>query len=397
MQDNCGVAVLTYKYRLYPTKEQETKIGGWLESLRLLYNFALTERRDAYKKEKRSLSVYEQKRFLPGLKRRYVRYASVHSQVLQDALFRLDRAFGRFFGGGGYPRFKGEGRYRSFTYPQATAFRILDGGRKIRLSKIGDVKIRYHRPLEGVPKTATVTRYSSGKWYVCISCEVPDVPVNNDALLTGFDLGLKNYLTSSDGTVTEPLRALRSAEKKLRREQKRLSRKKRDSNNRSRQRVKVARVHEKVANRRRDFLHKTSRSVVDSSEGLAFEKLQVQNMLKNHKLAKAIADAGWSTFISMTVYKAVKAGKPFVLVDPKGTTQECSRCGAVVLKPLGDRTHMCPECGITLDRDHNSAIVIETRAGTAQSHACGEATSTDEGSHPQVAPLKQETPPQRVG
>lgn len=385
-----NMVTFAYRYRLYPTRVQEAKLSGWLESLRLVYNFALAERRDAYKTEKRSVSVYEQKRALPDLKKRFSRYAGMNTQVLQDTLFRLDRAFRRFFAGGGYPRFKGEGRYRSFTYPQATAFRVSDNGNKVRLSGIGYVRIRHHRPLEGTPKTATVTRYPSGKWYVCISCEVPDVPVRENASLTGFDLGLTNFLTSSDGTITGPLRSLKRAEKKLRQEQRKLSRKKKGSKNRRRHRIKVARAHEKVANRRRDFLHKTSQRVVDSHEGFAFEKLRVKSMLKNHRLAKAIAEAGWATFVSMTAYKAAKAGKLFVLVDPRNTSNLCSGCGTIVSKALATRTHACLECGLTLDKDHNAAINVKHRAGTVRSYACGEATAVDEASRPQVASKKQE-------
>ena len=339
------MVLLAYKYRLYPNGEQQRKMEDWLGSLRLLYNFSLAERRDAYKAEGRSISVYQQKRTLPSLKRQFSRYAGIHSQVLQDTLFRLDKAFKRFFAGSGYPRFKGEGRYRSFTYPQASAFRILEDGNKIRLSGIGCLRLRYHRPLEGVPKTATVTRYPSGKWYVSICCELPDRAPVKDAPLTGFDLGLKNHLTSSDGAVTEPLRALRKSEKKLRREQRKLSRKHKGSKNRCKQRTKVARAHEKVVNRRRDFLHKTSRKVVDSHQGFTFEKLRVKNMLKNHRLAKAIADAGWTTFVSMMAYKAEKAGKPFILVEARGSSQECSGCGVLVFKSLADRVHTCPDSG----------------------------------------------------
>jgi putative transposase len=394
---------LTYRYRLYPTSSQESKMEEWLESLRQLYNFALTERRDTYKAQRRSVSVYEQKRALPKVKKRSKRYARIHSQVLQDVLFRLDKAFGRFFAGGGYPRFKACGRYRSFTYTQAAAFEVLQGGSKIRFSKIGNIKLRYHRPLQGTPKTATVVRYSSGKWYVSISCEVPDVPVG-DAPLAGFDLGLENYLTSSDGTVTKPVRALKQAEKRLNREQRRISRKRKGSKNRSKQRHKVARAYEKVANRRRDFLHKTSRRVVDTHEGFAFEKLQVRNMLKNHWLAKAIADAGWSTFIFMTAYKAENAGKPFVLVEARGTTQECSGCGSTVPKTLRDREHVCPSCGLTLTRDHNAAINIQRRAGTARTakgtplrNARGEAASTKGEARPQAASPKREAPSLEAG
>jgi putative transposase len=382
---------LTYRYRLYPNTSQEAKLEEWLESLRLLYNFALAERRDIYKAEARSVSVYQQKRSLPDLKKRFERYAGIHSQVLQDALFRLDKACKRFFSGGGYPRFKAKERYRSFTYPQTPAFRVMDSGKKIRLSGIGNIPIRYHRPLEGKPKTATVIRYSSGNWYVSITCETADV-LMRDSPLTGFDLGLKRYLVSSDGAVTEPLRALKHGEKKLKREQRKLSRKKKGSSNHRKQRRKVARQHEKVANRRRDFLHKTSRKLIDSHEGFAFEKLRVRNMVRNHRLAKAISDAGWSTFVSMTAYKAERAGKPFVLVEPSGTTQGCSGCGLVVPEALADREHVCPSCGLVLDRDTNAAINIQRRAGMVRTDACGEAASTDGGSHRQAASLKQEAP-----
>jgi len=397
------MTTLIYRYRLYPARKQEEKMNGWLESLRWLYNTALAERRDEWRYGRRYVSSNRQRAALPHLKLRKRELDTIHSQVLQDVIFRLDRAFAAFFrrvreGGSkpGYPRFRGEGRYRSFTYPQATAFRILACEKRIRLGRLGNVRLRYHRPLEGVPKTATVTRYPSGKWYVCICCKFPDVPID-DAPITGFDLGLNSYLTSSDGTVTKPLNALRKSEKKFRRKQRRLSRKKKGSRNRCKQRIRLARVHEHVVNQRRDFLHKTSRRVVNSHEGFAFEKLRVKNMLKNHSLAKAIADAGWSTFLSMVAYKAERAGKPFVLVDPRNTTQICSGCGAFVPKKLSVRVHECPECAVVLDRDHNAAINIVSRAGMVLSYARGEATAVNEESHAQVASTKREAPSIETG
>jgi putative transposase len=382
------VAQQTYKYRLYPTAEQQEKMEGWLEKLRWLYNTALVERRNNWRYRGRLVHGHEQRTNLPALKERSPQFKEVHSQVLQNTLVRLDRAFENFFRRvregakkPGYPRLKSRGRYRSFTYPQAAAFRILESGNKIRLSGIGNMKLRYHRQMVGTPKAATVVRYPSGKWYVCISCETFNPPVNDTAQLTGFDLGLTNYLTSSDGTVMEPLRAMRKAEKQTKRQSRKLSRKAKGSKKREKQRIKRARVHERVANRRRDFLHKVSRHVVAAHDGFAFEKLRVKNMLKNHLLAKAIADAGWATFLDMVAYKAERAGKPFVLVDPRGTTQECSGCGTTVRKELAQRTHQCFGCGLTLSRDHNSAIVVETRAGTVRSNARGEAATTD-GRHP---------------
>lgn len=381
---------LTYRHRLYPNERQQRKMNGWLKSLRLLYNSSLAERRDAYRSEGRSVSVYQQVSALPALKRVHPRYADIHSQVLQNALMRLEGSFRRFFKGSGYPRFKGADRYRSFTYPQNTGFHVQEDGKKIKLSRMGNVRMRRHRKIEGLPKTATVIRYPSGKWYVLICCELPDAQVEEGQPMTGFDLGLTNYLTSSGGAVTKPLRALKNAEKALRREQRRLSRKKRGSENRRKQKRRVAKTHEKVSNRRKDFLHKTSRNIVDSHEGFAFEKLRVQSMLKNHNLAKAIADAGWTMFVHMTAYKAEKAGKPFALVRSAGTSQECSGCGTVVAKDLAERVHRCLRCGLTADRDYNAAINIQRRAGTARNHACGEVISTDGASHSQVASSKQE-------
>jgi len=384
IQDNHGVSRLTYRYRIYPTVEQREEMEGWLEKLRWLYNTALIERRNNWRYRGHVVRGHEQRRNLPSLKRRKPQFKEIHSQVLQNTLIRLDRAFENFFRRTregakkpGYPRLKSRGRYRSFTYPQAAAFRILESGNRIRLSGIGNVKLRYHREMVGAPKTATVVRHPTGKWYICISCETFNPPIDDAARLTGFDLGLTNYLTASDGTVKEPLGAMRKVEKQIRREDRKLSSKAKGSRKREKQRVKRARIHERVANRRRDYLHKVSRHVVDTHDGFAFEKLQVKNLLKNHLLAKAIADAGWSTFLNMVAYKAERAGKPFVLVDPGGTTQECSGCGTIVRKGLAQRSHRCSGCGLALHRDHNSAIVVETRAGTVRSNACGEAATTD--------------------
>ncbi len=211
-------------------------------------------------------------------------------------------------------------------------------------------------------------------------------------LLSGSTLGSR--ITSRPPTewLLHPLASLKKAEKRLRKEQRHLARKRKGSKNRVKQRRRVARTYERISNRRRDFLHRTSRRIVDSSSGLAFEKLRVANMLKNHHLAKAIANAGWSTFVLMVAYKAEKAGKPFVLVEPHGTTQLCSNCGSIVEKNLAERFHRC-HCGLVLDRDHNAAINVASRAGTVRSHACGETASVDEGSHLQVVSRKQEAPP----
>lgn len=195
----------------------------------------------------------------------------------------------------------------------------------------------------------------------------------------------------------EAARAYEKKGNRVRREQRRLSRKKKGSNNRRKQQTRLARAHERVAKQRRDFLHKASRRMVDSYEGFAFENLRVKNLLKNHKLARAIADAGWSTFIDMMAYKAERAGKPFVLVDARNTSQTCSRCGTFVPKNLSVRIHQCPECVVRLDRDHNAAMNVLSRAGTARSHARGEVTAVNGGFYSQVTSTKREAPSTEAG
>ncbi len=401
--------LMSCRYRLCPTGEQHQKMLSWLESLRWLYNTALTERRNNWRARRKRISCYTQMANLPALKQRKPEYAAIHSQVLQDVLRRLDRAYANFFRRlreghkkPGYPRFKtSPNRYRSFTYPQRTSFRVLPGEgkrRKIRLAGIGNVRIIFHRELEGVPKTATVVRYPSGKWHVIIACEVEDTPSDEEAPLTGFDLGLISYVTASDGEQIRPARCLASSTTKLRKEQRRLARKSKGSKRREKQRVRVARVNEQIADRRRDHQHQVSHKLVDSYDGFAFEDLYVPGMLKNHKLAGAIADAGWGAFVEMVAYKAERAGKPFVLVPPHATSQICSGCDALVPKVLWERVHRCEACGLVMDRDHNAAINVKRRGerirkvenatvGTAGSsgggmlpvNARGEGTPTAEG------------------
>lgn len=239
--------------------------------------------------------------------------------------------------------------------------------RKLRLAGIDNVPIRYHREAAGVPKTATVKREPSGKWFVVITCETKATPVPDlTASLTGYDLGLSALVTDSDGATVAPVRSTRNSARKLSREQRRLSRCKNGSKRRAQQRRKVARVHEKIAAQRSDYRHKVTRRLVDdtTNKGFAFEDLRITNMLKNHKLAKAISDAAWRDFLTTMAYKAARAGKPFVLVDPRNTTQECSGCGLIVPKGLDERVHRCEGegvCGLVLDRDENAARNIRRR------------------------------------
>lgn len=365
-----NIAMRTYKYRLYPTSEQTARLENTLEACRSLYNAALAERKCAYRQQRKHISKLQQLNELPDMKGSIPELQRVHSQVLQDVVIRVDKAFDAFFrrlGSGdrpGYPRFRGKGWYDSFTYPQS-GFSLSEnkcGNQKLRLSKIGKVRIRLHRPVEGKIKTCTIKR-ETDKWYVCFSCEVEPKPLPKSNKAAGVDMGLLSFAALSDGSTISNPRYLRKAENKLKYEQRRLSKKRMKSNSRKKQKAKLARLHRKVANQRKDFLHKKSRKLVNNYDTLVFEDLRVKNMVKNHHLAKSISDASWGRFIQYCTYKAENAGKQVILVNPRGTSQICSKCGAVVKKTLAMRIHKC-SCGLEIDRDINAAINI-LRLGTS--------------------------------
>ncbi|WP_053958342.1 RNA-guided endonuclease InsQ/TnpB family protein [Sulfobacillus thermosulfidooxidans] len=354
----------TYKYRLYPTKEQEAKIQFTLERCRLLYNRLLDERRVAYNTDKTTLNYYnqantltERKKYIPALKQ-------VHSQVLQDVVKRLDKAFQAFFRRvktgekPGYPRFKSVSRYNSFTYPQG-GYSI--NGNRLVLSKIGEVKIKLHRQPQGKIKMCTVV-VKNGKYYACLSCEVEPNILPESHKTVGIDLGVKHLAITSDGEFYEHPRFLRESERKLRKKQRSVSRKKKGSSRRRKAIRELAKVHEHIANQRRDYAHKVSRRLVNGYGLMAFENLNVQGMVKNHHLAKSIVDASWNQLVQYTTYKAEEAGRRVVLVDPKNTSQLCSNCGEIVPKKLSDRVHRCEHCGYVQDRDINAAQNILKRA-----------------------------------
>jgi len=285
----------------------------------------------------------------------------VYAQVLQNVLRRLDRSFKNFFNGYGYPRFQGRNRYDSFTYPQS-GFSITDDG-KLKLSKIGEIKLIQHREIEGKIKTCTIKR-DVNHWYVSFAVEMDYIPCTEmTGKSIGIDVGLKSLITLSNGEQIEPPQLLRKSENNLAKQQRNLSQKKKGSNNRDKQRIKVAKLHRNIRNQRLDFAHKLSRELVNVYDLIVFEKLQIQNMVKNHHLAKSISDAGWNQLIQLTKYKAGHAGKVVELVDPKNTTQNCSNCGNKVPKSLSVRTHKCPYCGLELDRDVNAAINILQKVG----------------------------------
>jgi putative transposase len=354
----------TFKYKLKPTPQQEQAMEFVLQCCRELYNAGLQERREAWQKCGVSITVAGQSAQLPAVKDARPEYRDVHSQVLQDVLTRLDRAFQAFFRRvkagetPGYPRFQGPARYNSFTYKQMGEHggARLDNGFLI-LSKVGRVALRWSRPLEGAPKTVTVIREADG-WYARFSCaDVPTPPLLPTGQETGIDLGLESFATLSSGERIFNPRWYRKAEWALKTAQRRVSRRKKGSNRRRKAVNLLAKAHLKVKRQRQDFHHKEALKLVQQHDTIYYEDLQTANMVKNHRLAKSICDAGWSAFLSILSAKAAYAGRRVVAVPPAYTSQRCSGplCGALIYKGLSVRWHACPDCGTSLHRDHNAA------------------------------------------
>lgn len=367
--------MISLKYRIYPNQEQQSRLEATLTTCRYLYNNALAERIDRYKADKVSVSYVDQANHLSKNKNEYQK--NVHSQVLQDTLKRLDKSFKRFFDGlkqgvgVGFPRFKADNRFRSFRYPQS-GFKVVNDGTHIRLSKIGDVKLKLSRAIEGNVKTCIVVK-DVDQWFVVLTCEQEKLEATQTVKPSvGIDVGIEKLATLSDGSIVDNPRTLVKTQSKLAKAQRNLSKKKKGSKNRAKQRLKVAKLHRKIRRQRDDFLHKTSTHLAKTYGEIVFEDLNVKGMLKNHCLAKHISDASWKKLIQLTTYKAENAGGRVVRVDAKYTSQNCSGCGERVSKTLADRIHCCPHCGLVMDRDLNAAINIKNRAGSVLIHAQGD-------------------------
>jgi putative transposase len=291
-------------------------------------------------------------------------YGEVNSQVLQDVVLRVDRAFQAFFcrvkagETPGYPRSHGHNRYNSITYPQFGNGATVDNGFLV-LSKLGRIGVRWSRPLAGTPKTVTISKEADG-WHVCFSCaDVPVHPLPATGHEAGIDLGIEAFATRSNGMRIFSPGWYRQAERALKTAQRRVSRRKKGSNRRRKAVNLLAKAHLKVKPQRQDFHHKTALQLVRENDTIYHEDLQTANMVRNHHLAKSISDAGWAAFLSILFYKAVCAGRRVVAVNPAFTSQTCSGCGVIVLKGLSVRWRSCPECGTSLHRDHNAARNIE--------------------------------------
>ena len=353
----------TFQYRVQLSKTSETNCLHWLEQCRILYNLALEQRIMVYRQTRKSISLYTQQSQLPELKEAFPDFKIVGSQCLQDVLDRLDKAFQAFFqrvkkGKAGFPRFKSFGRYDSLTLKQS-GWKLE--GRYLHLAKIGRLKLYLSRPIEGEIKTVTIRRTTTGKWFVSFSCDEvkPRIFPPTDKAV-GLDVGIKSFAVDSEGKVVENPKYLRESLKTLRVHQRKLSRRIKGSRRRHKVRIQLAQLHEKVANQRKDFLHKTANHYIHTFKYIAVEDLNIAGMVRNHHLALSIQDSSWGTFFNLLSCKAVEANRVLVKINPYGTSQRCSSCGENVPKKLAQRTHHCPSCGVILDRDFNAALNIRS-------------------------------------
>jgi putative transposase len=350
--------ILSYRYRLNPSESQVRTLEEQLGLCRWTWNALLSHCLDERKAGRGTPTAVTLNYLFPAMKSRNPELKKVHSQALQNIANRIRRGFENYWAWkrvglkADTPRFKGWSEYKSITYPQS-GFSLKNG--ILKLSKIGDLKINLHRPVEGEVKTLTIKHEPSGKWFAVFACEVENQPLLGRVPAVGVDFGLKSIVALSDGATIEAPQIYRGSERRLQRLQRRHSRRKMRSRNREKARIRVAKLAEKVSNQRRDFLNKVARGIVNRYERVIIEDLQTANMKRNKHLSKSIGDAGWRILRHSLTYMAERSLGVTVCVAPQGTSQLCSGCGESVPKDLAVRVHVCPRCGLVLDRDVNAA------------------------------------------
>jgi len=350
----------TYKFRLKPTKEQEILLNKHFGSVRWSYNYFLNQRKEEYLNNKKSITYTKQSSFLTQLKRQEETewLKETNAQTLQYSLKCLEMSYQNFFNKRTqFPRFKSRKSRNSFTVPQ----HVKNEGNKIHFPKFNEgIKMIMERNIKGKIKKATLSKTPTGKYFVSILTEKEYTPSVKTNQSVGIDLGIKDFLVLSNGTKIKNHRFLKHYERLLTKNQKHLSRKTKGSNRYEKQRIKAAKIHEKITNSRMDLIHKTTLNLVNQFDAICLEDLNVKGMMKNHKLAKAIGDVSWGKFIETLTYKAEWNKKEIIHIDrffPSSKT--CSKCGWINNSlTLKDRTWTCTDCGEVLDRDFNAAINI---------------------------------------
>jgi putative transposase len=329
---------------------------------REVYNACVLERREAYRMAGVAVNYYAQANQIKAIRQDRPDIAAVTFSMLRAICRRAQRAYENFFRRvkagqtPGFPHVKSYLRFNSVTFPSyGDGCRLKDG--RLYIQGVGTLKVKLHRPVGGTIKTVTLKRVGQ-RWYVVIVCEVAVVPLPATGQAVGIDLGLAAFMMTDAGKPVEHPEPLRAAQARLRRAQRSLAPKKRGSHRRTKQRQRVARLHEKIANVRRDFQHQTAHKLVQAFDIMCHENLAIKNMVRNHSLARSISDAAWGQFIAILIGKAEGAGRLTIARHPRDTSQSCL-CGEPVPKDLSERWHHCPRCGLSLPRDQVSAMLIK--------------------------------------
>ena len=383
-----------YRFRIYPDARRQMEIDERITLAHRLYNKILKNARSEYQKDAKSkLNRSTLNRYMKDAMRENKDLLKLYSQTRQDIFIRVQKSYQNFFRRvrqkkqgrkikAGFPRFKSRDRYHSLTYPQdngAFAIERKNKSSMLRVSRIGRMKIELHNDMEGKIKTLTLKK-EAGRYYAIFTASKEiESPKVEDTNPVGIDLGLNSFITLSDGSKTQKPKFIQERQKRLAKWQRMISKRKKGSKRREKAKLKLERGWSRINNQSNDYLHRLSTKLVNSGyTSFAVEKLDIQNMMKNHNLAGAINSASWNRFIQMLSYKAESAGLKVIPVSPQNTSKTCSNCGSIQDMPLSERTYVCNRCGMRKDRDVNAAINILKRAtpGRGGSHAWGDLAST---------------------